>query len=93
MQSLQSFFIPSFTSTSVSRNCAFSKSCLMVVKMPHSPLHACTITEDLSKFHADEQEVLLASYAAMRWERMELVNGKKYITLAFDDGACGGPII
>ena len=85
LEKLQSFYIPSFTSTSVDCNKAYSKSCMMILKLPYACKYACSITEPLSKFYHEEREVLLSCYSAYRLERIEYVNKKKFITLYLDE--------
>ena len=85
MESLQSFYIPSFTSTSVDSNKAYSKSSTMIIKVPFASKYACSITESLSKHYNDEKEVLLACYSAFRLERVEYVNNKKFVSLYLDE--------
>ena len=85
MELLQSFYIPSFTSTSVDSNKAYSKSSTMIIKVPFASKYACSITESLSKHYNDEKEVLLACYSAFRLERVEYVNNKKFISLYLDE--------
>lgn len=85
MEKLATFFIPSFTSTSVDPSKAYSKSAQLVMKLPYSSKYACSITPALSRFYHQEKEVLIACYSAFRLERVEKVNGKNVIILALDE--------
>ena len=86
MEELQTFFIPSFTSTSVDPAKAYAKSATMVIKVPFGCQYACSITEKLSKFHEQEREVLLACYSAFRLERIEQgPSNTKIISLYLDE--------
>jgi len=88
MEALKDFFIPSFASTSIDRDKAYSKNSLLIIKAPYSCKHACSITEDLSAHYSTEREVLLACYNAYRMEKIEKVNNRNFITLYLDDVAC-----
>jgi hypothetical protein len=85
MEAQHTFFIPSFTSTSVDSKRAYAKSALLVIKTPIGCKYACSITEELSKFYNEEREVLLACYSAYTLERVENVGGTKVITLYLDE--------
>eukprot|EP01126_Amoeba_proteus_P059938 TRINITY_DN7880_c0_g1_i4.p1 TRINITY_DN7880_c0_g1~~TRINITY_DN7880_c0_g1_i4.p1 ORF type:complete len:226 (-),score=39.64 TRINITY_DN7880_c0_g1_i4:128-805(-) len=85
MEKLSTFFIPSFTSASVDRDKAYSKSTLLVIKTPFCCKYACSVTEKLSKYFSSEREVLVACYAAFNLERRERVNNTDIITLYLDD--------
>lgn len=85
MEALKHFFIPSFTSTSVDRSCAYAKSALLVVKTCFSSKYACSITPQLSKFYHDEKEVLIACYSSFFLEKVERVNNTNIITLWLDE--------
>jgi hypothetical protein len=87
MESLHNFFIPSFTSTSLDRDKAYSKPALLVIKVPFCCKHACSITPELSRFYSTEKEVLLPCYSAFTCERVEKVNSTTVITLWLDDFA------
>jgi hypothetical protein len=89
METLQRFFIPSFTSTSVDKNKAYAKTALLIIKTPFCCKYACSITEDLSKFYHSEKEVLLACYSAFSLEKVEKVNNVDYITLWLDEYSSG----
>jgi len=84
MEALHNFFIPSFTSTSADRTKAYKQPCLLVIK-PAWSQRAATVTPALSKFHADEKEVLITAYTAFVLERVELDGGKRIMTLSIDD--------
>jgi hypothetical protein len=85
METQRNFFIPSFTSTSLDSQKAYSKSALLVLKLPFGCKYACSITEELSKFYNEEREVLLACYSAYTLERVEVVGGTKILTLYLDE--------
>lgn len=85
MEELKHFFIPSFTSTSIDRTRAYSKTAMLVIKTSFSSKYACSITPDLSKFYHDEKEVLIACYSAFFLERVEKVNNTNVITLWLDE--------
>eukprot|EP00992_Anisonema_acinus_P008541 TRINITY_DN4651_c0_g1_i1.p1 TRINITY_DN4651_c0_g1~~TRINITY_DN4651_c0_g1_i1.p1 ORF type:complete len:238 (+),score=62.61 TRINITY_DN4651_c0_g1_i1:31-714(+) len=85
MEKLKTFFIPSFTSTSMNREKAYNKSALLVVK-PCGTRYAASITPELSKFYESEEETLFACYTAFTLERAERVNRRHVLTLAVDDG-------
>ena len=85
MEELGQFFIPSFTSTSLESNKAYSKNAMMIVKIPYASQYACSITANLSNYFNEEREVLLSCYSAFRLERIEVVNNTKFITLLLDD--------
>lgn len=85
MELLQRFFIPSFTSTSIDRSKAYSKNSLFVIHAPYLTKFACTITENLSNYHATEREVLFSCYSAFQLTRVEKVNSQNIISLFLDD--------
>ena len=85
MQNLNCFYIPSFTSTSVDNQMAYSKSALMIIKLPYACKFACSITENLSNYYNEEREVLIACYSAFRLEKVEFVNRTKYVNLYLDE--------
>ena len=85
MERLKSFFIPSFTSTSIDSQKAYQKSSMMVIKLPYACSYACSITQDLSKYYNDEREVLLSCYSAFHLERIEYVNNKHIVSLYLDE--------
>jgi len=85
MERLSSFFIPSFTSTSVDPEKAYRKSHNLVIKVPYACHYACSITSDLSRFYGQEREVLLACYSAFTLERIEKVGGKSVMTLYLNE--------
>ena len=85
MERLGSFFIPSFTSTSIDPSKAYERSSTMVIKLPYACKYACSITEDLSPFYNDEREVLISCYSAFRLERIEYENKSKRILLYLDE--------
>jgi hypothetical protein len=86
MERLGSFFIPSFTSTSVDPTKSYEKSHTMVIKLPYACKYSCSITPALSKFYHEEQEVLISCYSAFRLERIEPVNkSKTVLTLYLDE--------
>lgn len=89
MENLKHFFIPSFTSTSIERDRAYSKSALLIIKTPFCCKYACSITPELSKFYSTEKEVLLSCYSAYSLEKIEKVNGKTLITLWLDEFSSG----
>jgi hypothetical protein len=89
MESLQSFFIPSFTSTSVDPDKAYAKNSTLVVKVPYGCKYGCSITSELSRYYSEEREVLLACYSAYTLERVEQVNGKRLMTLYLDEHLSG----
>jgi len=52
---------------------------------------ACTVTDEMSKYHHEEKEVLFACYSAFQLDRVEFV-GKKYVLSLFLDehaSSCG----
>jgi hypothetical protein len=85
MEGLKTFFIPSFTSTSIDKDKAYSKPALLVIKTPLCCKYACSITPQLSKFYNTEREVLIACYSAFTLERVEKVNNTSILTLWLDD--------
>jgi hypothetical protein len=85
METLKNFFIPSFTSTSIDRDKAYSKPTLLVIKTSLCSKYACSITPQLSKFYNTEREVLLACYSAFTLERVEKVNNTSVLTLWLDE--------
>ena len=85
MENLNSFFIPSFTSTSIDPHKAFSKSATLVIKAPFATQYACSITPALSNYYNEEREVLLSCYTAFRLERIESERNKKIISLYVDE--------
>eukprot|EP01124_Arcella_intermedia_P027256 TRINITY_DN5291_c0_g1_i1.p1 TRINITY_DN5291_c0_g1~~TRINITY_DN5291_c0_g1_i1.p1 ORF type:complete len:248 (+),score=49.45 TRINITY_DN5291_c0_g1_i1:41-784(+) len=85
MERLQHFFIPSFTSTSVERGKVYEKNSVLVIKTPYLTRYACSMTEECSEYFLEEREVLVACYSAFYLERVELVNGKNYLTLFLDE--------
>ena len=85
MERLGTFFIPSFTSTSVDSTKAYKKPSMMVIKIPYGCLYACSITHELSDFYQEEREVLLSCYSAFRLERIENQNNTKIISLYLDE--------
>ena len=85
MERLQNFFIPSFTSTSVERGKSYNKSAMMVIKVPYATSYACSITDELSHYHEQEREVLLACYSAFRLERVEKEGSKRILALYLDE--------
>lgn len=89
MEALRHFFIPSFSSTSIDREKAYSKSTLMIIKTPFCCKYACSITPELSRFYSTEKEVLLSCYSAYSLEKVEKVNGKTYMTLWLDEFSSG----
>lgn len=89
MESLKSFFIPSFTSTSLDPNKAYAKDSTLVIKVPYGCKYGCSITEQLSRYYAEEKEVLIACYSAYTIEKVEKVNSKRVITLYLDEHLTG----
>jgi len=85
MEKLGSFFIPSFTSTSIDRNKAYSKSALLVIKYPYSCKYMCSITDLLSKYYNQEKEVLISCYSAFRLERIEKTSTCIILSLYLDE--------
>lgn len=85
MELLQNFYIPSFTSTSLDREKAYSKPCLLVIKTPYLCRAACSVTPELSQHYNEEKEVLLSCYYKYRLERVEKVNSTQVITLFLDE--------
>lgn len=85
MENLKSFFIPSFTSTSVDPDRAYAKDSTLIIKMPYGCKYGCTITPELSRYYAEEKEVLLSCYSAYTIEKVEKVNKKRFITLYLDE--------
>jgi len=85
MEALGSFYIPSFTSTSVDRGKAYDKSALFVIRATHTTNQACLITPELSRYFNDEKEVLLACYSAYQLMRVESVGKTKVLSLFLDD--------
>lgn len=85
MERLKTFYIPSFTSTSVDSSRAYKKSVTMVIKIPYGCKYACNITDKLSKFHSEEKEILLSCYSAFRLERVERDNQNTILSLFLDE--------
>eukprot|EP01124_Arcella_intermedia_P003163 TRINITY_DN11725_c0_g2_i5.p1 TRINITY_DN11725_c0_g2~~TRINITY_DN11725_c0_g2_i5.p1 ORF type:complete len:220 (-),score=38.41 TRINITY_DN11725_c0_g2_i5:16-675(-) len=85
MEALRKFFIPSFTSTSIDSQKAYAKNSKLIIKTPYLSKYACSMTSELSAYHEQEREVLLACYSAFYLEKVENVNGVKFITLFLDD--------
>jgi len=85
MEKLGTFFIPSFTSTSIDRQKAYDKSALVVIDTTYMCKYGCSITERLSNYHSAEKEVLFACYSAFRLSRIEKVNSKTIVSLFLDD--------
>lgn len=85
MESLGRFFIPSFTSTSISPDKAYAKNTTIVVHHTFGTLYGCTVTPELSPHAASEEEVLLPCYSAYDLERIERCNGKNVVTLSLND--------
>ena len=85
MERLKSFYIPSFTSTSTDSSRAYKKLATMVIKVPYGCKYACSITEQLSKFHSEEKEILLSCYSAFHLERVERDNGTTILNLFLDE--------
>jgi hypothetical protein len=85
MERLKTFFIPSFTSTSVDPNRAYNKTHTLVIKLPYGCKYACSVTPELSRHYNEEREVLLACYSAYTLERIEHVAGKNVVTLYMDE--------
>jgi len=93
MERLGRFFIPSFTSTSIDSQKAYSKKAMLHVKTSYLTKYACSVTSEHSNYHSTEQEVLLACYCAFQLEKIESVNGKKIVTLFLDDFASSCDVI
>jgi len=89
MEKLGRFFIPSFTSTSIDPQKAYSKNAMFHIKTQFLTRYACTVTNEYSSYHSTEQEVLLACYCAFQLERIEMVNSTKIVTVFLDDFASG----
>ena len=85
MERLKTFYIPSFTSTSVDPTRAYKKLTTMVIKVPYGSKYACSITEQLSKYHSEEKEILLSCYSAFHLERVERDNGTTILSLFLDE--------
>jgi len=85
MEALGSFYIPSFTSTSVEKDLAYNKNSTLVIRLNPASSQACEITPLLSDFYGDEKEVLLACYSAYHLERIEKVGSHRVIQLYLDD--------
>jgi len=85
MERLGRFFIPSFTSTSTDPDKVYEKDSVLRIKTAYLSRNACSITENLSKYHSTEKEVLIACYSAFQLERVELVGKKNIITLFLDE--------
>lgn len=85
MEALGSFYIPSFTSTSIDRGKVYDKTGLFVIRTNHTSNQACLITPELSKYFNEEQEVLLACYSAYQLMRVEHVGKTKILSLYLDD--------
>lgn len=85
MEGLGSFYIPSFTSTSVERDKAYNKNSAFVIRLNPASTLACEITAALSDFYGEEREVLLACYSAFHLERIEKVGPTRMISLYLDD--------
>lgn len=85
MEKLGRFFIPSFTSTSVEPDKAYTKRSMLHIKTSYLTKYACSLTSEYSDYHVTEREVLLACYSAFQLEKVEMVNGKKIVTLFLDD--------
>jgi len=85
MEKLGTFFIPSFTSTSLEREKAYEKSALVVIDTPYLCRYGCSITEKLSNYYGKEKEVLFACYCAFRLSRIEKVNQKIIVSLFLDE--------
>lgn len=61
MKKLKRFYLPSFTSASKDKNKAFSKTHVLVLECSDASW-TIEMTEELSKYHAAEQEVLISCY-------------------------------
>jgi hypothetical protein len=85
MEELRAFYIPSFTSTSIESNKAYSKNTQLIIKKNFASPYACSMTPELSPYCSTEAEVLLACYCAFRLERVERVGSVNYVTLYLDD--------
>lgn len=85
MEELKTFFIPSFTSTSVDSTKSYNKNAMLVIKTSYASQYACSITPKLSKYYHEEREVLISCYSAFRFERIERVNNVNVLTLYLDD--------
>jgi len=85
MEGLGTFFVPSFTSTSVERTKAYQKSALLVIRACHTSNLACVLTQELSNYYKEEKEVLLACYSALHLERLEKVGKTNVVSLYLDD--------
>jgi hypothetical protein len=84
MEALRDFFIPSFTSCTNDPAMAYHKNATLIINTHHTR-NAAAITEELSAYHATERETVIACYTAYRLERVERVNGVRFVTLALND--------
>lgn len=73
MEKLGTFFIPSFTSTSVDPTKAYAKDTTLVIKTNYCSKYACSITADLSKYYS--------TGAPMFHQRLILSQKKKFFWL------------
>src|SRR3990167_1542040 len=85
METLGTFFIPSFTSTSIHSDKIYDKNTTMVIKIPYGCKYACSITPKLSKYFNEEREVLISCYSAFRLEKVDRVSPNKTIVSLFLD--------
>jgi hypothetical protein len=85
MEAQKHFFIPSFTSTSVNFDMAYEQSSLLAINTSYCSKYACSVTADLSRYYKTEREVLLACYSAFHFQRLEVVNKRKIVTLHLDE--------
>lgn len=79
------FYVPSFTSTSGERSKAYAKSAQLVITVAPDTRQACSVTPELSRYHSEEQETLIACYSAFRLQRYEKVGKTDVLSLYLDD--------
>eukprot|EP01124_Arcella_intermedia_P018088 TRINITY_DN25054_c0_g1_i1.p1 TRINITY_DN25054_c0_g1~~TRINITY_DN25054_c0_g1_i1.p1 ORF type:complete len:232 (-),score=54.69 TRINITY_DN25054_c0_g1_i1:17-712(-) len=87
MERLRSFFIPSFTSTSIEMGKIYDKNTILIIKTAYMSKYGCSMTEECSDYYSTEREVLLACYSAYYLEKIEKVNSKNYISLYLDESS------
>jgi hypothetical protein len=85
MERLGSFYIPSFSSTSVDSKKAYSKNSTLIFHVPYGCLYACSVTQALSRYYDQEREVLLNCYSAFRLQRVEKDGNNSMISLYLDE--------
>jgi len=58
---------------------------IFMIKFEISPVGQPSPPQELSAYHATERETVIACYTAYRLERVERVNGVRFVTLALND--------